>query len=252
MPEPLGRLLGSGNVAEVFAYGSHALKLYRTGTSKASPFREAANLAVIESLGISAPRVLELIEHGGRWGVVMTLAEGEPLGKRMLTQTERIDFIGGLVALQRRLHALPAPGLPALKHRLASRIAAAAELGPTTKTHLLTTLSALPDGDRLCHGDFHPWNIHGDPETATIVDWLDATAGPPEADACRSYLLFHQYDPGVARLYLTAFSAAAGTPEANILDWLPIMAAARLVELPPEQRPQLLALMGDNAAQAAQ
>ena len=44
MPLPLGPLLGAGKVAEVFAYGGMALKLYRPGESKASAFREAAAL----------------------------------------------------------------------------------------------------------------------------------------------------------------------------------------------------------------
>jgi thiamine kinase-like enzyme len=40
---------------------------------------------------------------------------------------------------------------------------------------LLDGLAALPSiDDRLCHGDFHPFNILGQLGKATVVDWLNA------------------------------------------------------------------------------
>ena len=52
----LGRLLGAGKEAEVFAFGGGALKLYRTAAAKRSAFREAANAAVAESLDSLSPK----------------------------------------------------------------------------------------------------------------------------------------------------------------------------------------------------
>jgi hypothetical protein len=41
MSETIGRLLAAGNVAEVFAWGSRVLKLYRSAARKPTAFREA-------------------------------------------------------------------------------------------------------------------------------------------------------------------------------------------------------------------
>lgn len=70
----LGRLLGSGKEAEVFEYGALALKLYRPTAGKASSFREAANLAILERLALPTPKVHAVGAFDGRWGVLMDRA----------------------------------------------------------------------------------------------------------------------------------------------------------------------------------
>jgi len=58
------------------------------------------------------------------------------------------------------------------------------------KEFVLDLLNQLPDGDRLCHGDFHPGNIlikNGDPY---IIDWCAATKADPIADVAHTFLLF--------------------------------------------------------------
>ena len=46
----------------------------------------------------------------------------------------------------------------------------------------------------LCHGDFHLFNIIQDvKEDVYIIDWVDAVSGCPEADICRTYLLYIQF-----------------------------------------------------------
>ena len=80
----LGRLLGKGKEAEVFACGDHVLKLYNAAARKSSAFREAANLAVVETLGVAAPVALGVRQIGDRWAVAMTLAAGPSFGEAML------------------------------------------------------------------------------------------------------------------------------------------------------------------------
>ena len=63
-----------------------------------------------------------------------------------------------------------------------------------------------------------------------IIDWLDATSGPPAADACRTYLLLLNTVPGLAEAYLALYGARSGRPRDEIMAWLPLMAAARLAE----------------------
>ena len=66
------------------------------------------------------------------------------------------------------------------------------------KKELLDTILDMPDGDRLCHGDFHPLNILGNTFDPLIIDWLDAGRGDPAADVCRSYLLLELHAVEIA------------------------------------------------------
>ena len=79
----LGRLLGAGKEAEVFAFGGGALKLYRAAAAKRSAFREAANAAVAESLELPVPKIHGLRRFGDRWGILMSLAEGPSFDLRL-------------------------------------------------------------------------------------------------------------------------------------------------------------------------
>lgn len=242
----LGRLLGSGKEAEVFAAGELVLKLYRSPASKSSAFREAAILAIVEASGLPAPIVLGVRQVDGRWGLEMTRAAGEPLGDMMLREPARIAAgIDEMVKLHRRIHSRPGAGLTSLRQRLSHNIGkAGALLGPARQARLLDALAALPEGDRLCHGDFHPWNILQSGEQATIVDWLDATSGAPAADVCRSHVLMHPARPDLAAAYVNAYVASGGASVQEIFAWLPVVAAARLAENVPDETDRLMEMVG--------
>src|SRR4051794_20077932 len=181
----LGRLLGEGKEAEVFECGDHVLKLYRHGSRKRSVFREAANLAAIEALGLAAPISLGVRSIGDRWGVAMTRAPGESFADAMTHNPAQVqDYLGAMAGLQLRIHAHPGAELGRLNARLSANIERATMLGPARQRLLRDGLAALPEGDRLCHGDFHPWNILGPIGSAVVVDWLDACQASPAADVC--------------------------------------------------------------------
>jgi Ser/Thr protein kinase RdoA (MazF antagonist) len=218
----IGKLLGSGNVAEVHEYGDDALKLYRPGMGQSQAFHEAAVLAYVADQAIPAPLVRQAGQFEGRWGLVMSRASGPTLA----ACAEIPVIINEMVRLERLIHAATEPRLPILTARLASRIRRATQLTGDHKARLLTGLATLPQAElRLCHGDFHPFNIIGEPGAAMVIDWLDATSGPIEADICRSYLLMLPAMPELAAAYLDRHDNRDA-----ILAWLPYLAAARLAE----------------------
>jgi aminoglycoside phosphotransferase (APT) family kinase protein len=161
-----------------------------------------------------------------------------------LAADPRAPELAAMVALQVALHAASGAGLTGLKPGLAAKLERADALAPATRERLRDRLAALPDGERVCHGDFHPWNLIGTPGKAAIVDWLDAAQGPPLADACRSYLLLSVAAPRLARPYLGRYLAVTGAAEDAVLAWLPVLAGARLSEGVPAETPALLALAG--------
>ena len=121
-------------------------------------------------------------------------------------------------------------------------ITAARLLDEKLRRRLLDAIPGLPDGDRLCHGDFHPYNIMGVGEAARIVDWVDAGAADPAADVCRTFVLIGAVDQRIAEGYADAYCAATGLDRTAVYAWLPVVAAARLAEKVPEEADRLLAL----------
>ena len=148
-----------------------------------------------------------------------------------------------MVQLQMRVHSHPGARLGTMKARLRTNIQAATILGEARRHSLLDRLTALPDGDRLCHGDFHPWNIMGPPGQELLLDWLDACCGEPAADVCRSYVLMRPHLPDFATEYVDRYSAASGVSREGILRWLPCVAAARISEGVPDQVDSLIAMV---------
>ncbi len=243
---PLGPLIGSGKEAEVFAAGELAVKLYRATAAapKLASFREASVLALVEAHGLPAPSVRGVGQVDGRWGIAMTRAEGPPLAETMrLRPGQAPAGLERMARLHGAIHRHPGTHLGSLKDRLAANIRrASGTLGQPLARRLLDALAALPEGDRLCHGDFHPWNILGPPGRELVVDWLDACAGDPAADACRSYVLMRPVAPALAAAYVDAYAAATGEGRDRILAWLPVVAAARLVEGVPDEIKGLMAM----------
>jgi Ser/Thr protein kinase RdoA (MazF antagonist) len=189
-------------------------------------------MAVAAEHGLPVPAVMALRQRDGRWGIEMSRAEGQPLARIGPAGPSLADgALAAMVRLQVAMHGVRDARLPPLKPRLADRIGRAPDLSAARRAELLARLEALPDGQALCHGDFHPLNLIGAEDgRVTIIDWADATTGPAAADACRSYLILLPVAPDFAEAYLDAYAAAAGLARQDILAWLPCLAAARLCE----------------------
>jgi aminoglycoside phosphotransferase (APT) family kinase protein len=240
----IGRLLGSGNVAEVFEWGDRVIKLYRSADGKAAAFREAAIQAAVEKLGLPVPAVWGVQQVDGRWGVVFDRVRGASFAERMRDNPESVPmYLDRLARLHRRIHSHAAPELAGLRPRLASGIAATNLLGEARKSALLAGLAGMPDGERLCHGDFHPKNIMGDAAQPIVIDWPDARRGEPAADVCRSWLLLKLHAEDLAEPYLDAYCRVGNLAREAIFGWLPYIAAARLVENVPGETDRLLAIL---------
>jgi len=244
MSEAIGPLIAIGNVAEVFEWGSHVLKLYKSTAAKPVAFREAALHATVEAMGLPVPKVWGVHEIGGRWGVVFDRVERASFAEQFSGSSgEATQYLECLVRLHMRIHAHRAIQFPELKLRLATNIATTRLLDEGRKRDLLAGIADRPDGDRLCHGDFHPLNILGDASQPVIIDWPDAHRGDPAADVCRSYLLMKKHAAAIATAYLDAYCRAAGISRQVVLGWLPYVAAARLAEDVPSEFDDLLKIV---------
>jgi Phosphotransferase enzyme family len=254
MSDTVGRFLAAGNVAEVFEWDSRVVKLYRSPAAKPAAFREAAINAAVEAMGIPVPAVWGVRQIGSRWGIVFDRVRQASFAEQMRGDPVAVPrYLEKLAQLHTLIHAHPAPQLGSLKIRLATNIARTELLDEPRKQLLLSGLADMPEGDRLCHGDFHSINVLGEISQPVVIDWPDACRGDPAADVCRSYLLLKLHAEEIAEPYLTAYCRINSAPESSrpmnkvtrqeILDWLPYVAAARLAENVPDDFDRLLKIV---------
>jgi hypothetical protein len=242
MHRDLSTPIAAGNEAELFAWGDKVLKLSKRVGDPTQAEHEASVLRAVAPLGLG-PALDGVVEVNGRWGLVMERIHEPTLASTLADPGLLPELLDLMVSLHRRIHAIAAPQtLSDLKQRLAGRIARAERLDRELRDDLLTRLTTMPDGDRLCHGDFHPFNILGLDAHARVIDWLDATRGTPAADVCRTYVLMGAYDAGFAEAYIEAYLAESDIDRAAVDTWLPLVAAARLVENVPAEFDRLVQL----------
>jgi hypothetical protein len=160
MDETIGPLLAVGNVAEIFEWSSRVVKLYKSTGAKPAAFREAALQAAAEAMGLPVPGVWSVQEIGGRWGLVFDRVRQASFAEQMLTNSDDVPrYLECTVRLHMRIHAQRAVQFAGLNVRLAANIAATRLLGERRKQDLLRGIADMADGERLCHGDFHPMNV---------------------------------------------------------------------------------------------
>ncbi|MBV9585349.1 MAG: aminoglycoside phosphotransferase family protein [Alphaproteobacteria bacterium] len=240
-----GPLLAAGNVAEVFEWGDRVLKLYKSPAAKPVAFREAAIHAAVEALGLPVPSVWGVERVDERWGIVFDRVSAASFADRMRSAPDAVpDYLDRMARLHIAIHQRAAVSFGSLKLRLASRIEETTRLESARKKSLLAGLAEMPDGDRLCHGDFHPLNILGDIGNPIIIDWPDACRGDPAADLCRTYVLLALHAADLAVPYLDAYGRRSGVSREAALAWLPYVAAAKLAEEVPGETSGLTEILG--------
>jgi aminoglycoside phosphotransferase (APT) family kinase protein len=234
-PATAGVKLGEGREAEVYAWGADAvLKLYRPGYHGYRT--EASVLSALGRPRSGAPAVRHRRDRGPD---LLTLLQRQPWRVRSLARA--------FAAAHLTIGRCEAPaGLPVQRESLACRI----DDGPLPAplhSYVRQVLEGLPDGDRLCHGDFHPGNALVAGDRIGVIDWANATRGTPASDHARTLLLVRWANPLpgtpalsraliaagrslTARLYAPAYRAGSPPSANNVHRWLVVHATARFSE----------------------
>ena len=189
-----GELIGQGRTAEVYAWGEgRILKLYQSWMPAYVVEREYQITRAVYAAGAPAPAVDALVESEGRYGIVFERIAGVSLLVELQKKPWRMLTYARLMGeLHAQMHACHAPAeLPAQRQRIEFGIDGAEGLADADKQAVRRCLERLPDGESLCHGDFHPDNILMSPRGPIIIDWLTGTRGDPLADVARTALLLH-------------------------------------------------------------
>ncbi len=185
-------LVGKGFCADVYAWGAgRVLKLFHGLAGRERAEREFAATLAIHGTGLPVPEGFDLIEVGGRSGIVFERVDGVSLlGYSQARPWALFAVIRQFAELHAEIHRHPAPaGLPTLRERIDARIELA-DSSAAEKQAARDQLALLPNGDALCHGDFHPDNILLTPRGPVVIDWSSASRGDPLGDvACTSRLM---------------------------------------------------------------
>jgi uncharacterized protein (TIGR02172 family) len=246
-----GALIGAGRTADVYAWGNeHVLKLYQDWMPARAIEREFELTRLARQAGLPVPAVEEMLQVDGRTGIIFERIVGKSLLKILETHPWNLVSIVRLLAeYHARMHecSLP-PEVPGQREQIEQGFAWAKDLTENEKQSILAVLARLPDGNAICHGDFHPDNLLITEKGPVIIDWMTGRGGHPLADVERTVLLMQTgaLPPGVSpamrliinalrsgllSLYLTRYRQIRSASRADIGAWeLPLL-AARLFEV---------------------
>lgn len=242
-----GPALVRGNTAEIRALDDgRVCKLYHDADATESARYEARATRSANEVGLPVPAVDGVVTIDGRPGVVLERLEGRTLLADLESRPWTLTTSARILAdLHARVHRSRTPDLPALRPRLRERIERAPGVPAAVRERALAVLDSLPDDDRLLHGDFHPGNVLLGERGPIVIDWLDASAGPPGADVARTVLLLRFADDGphvrvlgalLSRLYLLAYRRERPVSQSLVRRWELPVAVARLTEDVPRTR----------------
>ncbi|MCH7697469.1 MAG: phosphotransferase [Chloroflexi bacterium] len=258
--------IAEGREAEIFEWeGGTVLRLMRSNCGLESVELQARALRAAHDAGVTVPIPGDTTIVEGRHGLVMERIDGPDLLTLLGNKPWHIWSAGKTTGrLQASLHEVVAPeGLPNLKASLQQGIESSDRVPAAEAKLALEMLADLPDGDRLCHGDFHPGNIIQAKDRDVVIDWSNVVVGDPAADLARSRLLIRMGEPPPGAPFLVRTLAVVGrgalgvairrgyrqqraVDEDLVRRWeVPVM-AHRLTEYIEEERPKLLKLLKER------
>jgi Ser/Thr protein kinase RdoA (MazF antagonist) len=264
------RKVAEGREAEMFAWeGGTILRLLRDADGQARIQREAAAMTAASDRGVRVPAVHGLTTVGGRPGMIMERIDGPDLLGVIASRPWTVFRAGRMCGeVHAQLHGTGVSSrLPPLRATIWSRIESSTRVPDDLARFALGILNELPDGDNLCHGDFHPANILMAGDTPVIIDWPNATRGDAAADVARTLMMLRmgELPPGsplllrlaasVARrlltsAYLRSYRRIRPLDMALVERWVTVRVAERLTEAIEEETVGLLKLLEERRSRS--
>lgn len=253
-----GQFLSQGNTSEIYEWESgKILKLYRKGLPDRLCLEEfSITKSVYERLQIS-PEPFETVRIDGRAGAVYEQIQGETMIKSIALKPWTYKKYACMLAQCHARIQIPVDfNLPTVKEKLKKDIKATNLLSDAEKRQLYRYIASLPNGNSLCHFDFHPGNVMVSDGQCRVIDWMTACIGNPLSDTARTVLLLNfaeipkapfwvnllakAIQKKICKSYLSEYLKLTGAEFAEIQKWELPLAAARLREWIPEGESQKL------------
>jgi tRNA A-37 threonylcarbamoyl transferase component Bud32 len=207
--------------------------------------------------GLPVPKIGDIVDIDGRLGQIYERIEGSSMAENLLEAPEVdsgavVELAHLFAEIHAQIHAcgdIPAELSPQ-PQVFPSLIRRAPGLPQDLKEATLKAFDEVPDGDRLCHGDYHPYNVVMSPRGPVVIDWNNAHTGNPLEDVARSTLILSGVplsQPSYGSLfdrfnqaYLERYFQLRPAGQQQLEAWRPIVAAVRLNDGIPELQEWLL------------
>ena len=262
MTDTRGMVIARGRTAEVLAWqDQQVFKLFYNWVSAESIERESRAARLVSATNLPTPKLLGELTLDGRRGLIYARVAGKSLLTLLGTRPWLcIRYARQFAELQAAIHLHSGTGLPALKAGLENTIRGTEGLPAGLLAAALDRLACLPDGETLCHFDFHPDQVMVTATGLVVLDWMTAYVGQPAADVARTTVLI-RFGPvldaswlmqqlvnllrGIFfRTYLHRYIELNPAVTSAAIDaWLPLVALARLAEEIPGEKGKLEAFL---------
>lgn len=241
-----GEVIGVGNTATVYEWEKgKVLKLFYQGYPKEAVEREFYNSKVIRDMDFEKPKAYEIISCEERIGIIYDKVQGESL----LDWVMKTGDLEGCAVYMAKLHKSiiqnKISNVPDYKEFLKWNIVNAPLDNLKKREEILQILDKLPNGNVLCHGDFHPGNILISEDHAIVIDFMNVCHGNFLYDVARTVFLVEytpvpigtdniemllEFKKTLADLYLIQMNVT----REMIQDYISVIIAARAGECPNE------------------
>ncbi|MFM9277051.1 aminoglycoside phosphotransferase family protein [Paenibacillus jiagnxiensis] len=244
----IGALIGQGNTADIYDAGDKkVVKLFKQGDSLDHARQEFENSRLLNGLDLPISKSYELVTYEERHGIIYDKIEGESLLDLVLRTGDVERYATVLALFHKQILSCKLGGAASLKSILKRNIECTKDLTDLCKSQLYTALEELPDGDRLCHGDFHFDNVLVHEGKNYMIDYMNVCRGHEYGDIARTvYLIEMTPVPSqmidserilwMKKRATDVYLLEMGVTRGDLADWLLVTAAARLSELNHEQR----------------
>ncbi len=238
-----GNLLGVGNTANIYEWQQDKIiKLFNKGYSNLAVEKEFKNAMEIRGCEFLKPQVYEMVNYNQQLGIIYDKIEGDSLLSWVIRTGDINSCAVHMAVLHKKISQSKEKNLESYKDFLHEHIVHSKQ---PNKEEILTLLAKLPDGDSLCHGDFHPGNIFINHGNMTVIDFMNLCHGHFLYDIARTLYLV-EYTPlpfqienrekilriknKLGDLYLKEMNVKRG----ELQPFIEVITAARLGECPNE------------------
>ncbi len=246
MENRIGRLLGSGGTSQVYEWDTdQVIKIYKAHVDDNVINNERYIGELLNKFILDIPKLLGSTFIKEKQALIYERIQGNVFADPLLHGCYEIRMAYQYAKMHYEIHKKITTELPSLHEMLRQRILSLQdkleELQEGLLDSLLRLLDRIPHGQRLCHGDFQPFNIIGDETGYRVIDWNGACFGNPCLDVAWSYMTLnspvvdHLLSDAIARVfrkfnedYLLHYCDLSGINRQKILECIPIVAARRL------------------------
>jgi aminoglycoside phosphotransferase (APT) family kinase protein len=255
-------IIARGRTADVYAWQDHQiLKLLYDWCPLEMAEEEARIAQIVSATSIPTPKFIGRTSIDGRQGLIYERVEGSEMLEQLSRRPWQLASLARQMAeLHAAIHHQSGDGFLPLRPSVRATIERVDGLPPKVKTGALAALDRLPDGGALCHFDFHPGQIMTTNRGLVMLDWMTAKQGDPAGDVARTWVLFKFAEiagagpltrlviQGVRGMFFKRYLARYLDlqPQVGlqtIQAWMIPVAAARLAENIPGERPLILAYL---------